>query len=181
MFKSRKFDIRVWGLATHKQEFFFYRKGYLRTSSDDYSLANENNYVHLTNNCLQKFGDNYGKHEDGNTVGFEAFQTYLDQNFGQYHLNVEEHFLKRIKDLMIDVYLSVRKTINPHCRKNSFELFGFDFLIDEDFRVWLIEVNTNPYLGIPNTYIKDLLPRMIDDMLKIVIDPVFHGQEPDLT
>ena len=43
----------------------------MRTSSDDYSLSNKNNYVHLTNNCLQKFGDNYGKHEDGNTLGFE--------------------------------------------------------------------------------------------------------------
>ena len=43
-------------------------------------------------------------------------------------------------------------------RKNDFELFGFDFLIDEDFRVWLIEVNTNPYLGIPNEYIRGMLP-----------------------
>lgn len=85
--------------------------------------------------------------------------------------------MKRIKDLMIDVYLSVRKTINPSKRKNSFELFGFDFLIDEDFRVWLIEVNTNPYLGIPNAYIKELLPKMIDDLFKIVLDPVFSKEE----
>lgn len=74
---------------------------------------------------------------------------------------------------MIDVYLSVRRTINPHKRKNSFEFFGFDFLIDEDFRVWLIEVNTNPYIGIPNDYIKVLLPTMIEDLFKIVLDPVF--------
>lgn len=65
-----------------------YKKGYLRTSSDDYSLSNGNNYVHLTNNCLQKFGDNYGIHEEGNTIGFEAFQKYLDENFAQYGLNV---------------------------------------------------------------------------------------------
>jgi hypothetical protein len=52
LFKGRKFDIRVWSVATHKGEFFFYKNGYLRTSSDDYSLDNENNYVHLTNNCL---------------------------------------------------------------------------------------------------------------------------------
>lgn len=57
-------------------------------------------------------------------------------------------------DLAIDTYLAVRKTINPNKRKNCFELFGFDFLIDEDFRVWLIEVNTNPYLGMPNQYMK---------------------------
>lgn len=75
---------------------------------------------------------------------------------------------------MLDVYLSVRKTLNPSKRKNSFELFGFDFLIDEDFRVWLIEVNTNPYLGIPNEYIKNLLPTMLDDLFRIVLDPVYQ-------
>jgi len=63
--------------------------------------------------------------------------------------------------------------MNPHKRKFCFELFGYDFLIDEDFRTWLLEVNTNPFLGIPNNYIKNLLPKMVDDMLKIAVDPVY--------
>jgi len=37
----------------------------------------------------------------------------------------------------------------------------------------LLEVNTNPYFGIANDYIKDLLPRMIDHMMELVVDPVF--------
>lgn len=73
LFKGRKFDIRVWALFTCKNEVFMYKDGYLRTSSDDYNLSNGNNYVHLTNNCLQKFGNNYGMHEDGNTVGYHVF------------------------------------------------------------------------------------------------------------
>jgi hypothetical protein len=86
-------------------------------------------------------------------------------------LKVEEHFLKRIWDLMLDVYQSTRKTLNPHKRRGCFELFGFDFLIDEDFRLWLIEVNTNPYLGVPNDYIREVLPKMIDDMLDLTLGP----------
>jgi tubulin--tyrosine ligase len=70
LFKGRKFDIRVWALFTGKNEVFLYKHGYLRTSSDDYNLENGNNYVHLTNNCLQKYGTNYGVHEEGNTVGY---------------------------------------------------------------------------------------------------------------
>ena len=53
-----------------------------------------------------------------------------------------------------------------------FEIFGYDFLIDEDFRLWLIEVNTNPYFGVPNTFIAELLPKMMDDLLALVVDPV---------
>jgi hypothetical protein len=63
--------------------------------------------------------------------------------------------------------------MNSGRRKHDFELFGFDFLIDEDFRVWLIEVNTNPYLGVPNDFIRHLLPKMMHDLLEIVVDPVF--------
>ena len=54
-----------------------------------------------------------------------------------------------------------------------YELFGYDFLIDEDLRVWLIEVNTNPYFGIPNEYIADLLPKMTDDLMKLTVDPIY--------
>ena len=87
------------------------------------------------------------------------------------NINFEEHIINRIKDLMIDTYLSVKQQLNPNSRKNCFELFGFDFMIDEDLRVWLIEVNTNPYLGIPNKYIDGLLPKMINDLCEICIDP----------
>ena len=62
--------------------------------------------------------------------------------------------------------------MNPNSRKNVFELFGFDFLLDEDFRIWLIECNTNPFFGTPCPFMKDLVPKMFNDLLKIVVDPV---------
>jgi len=84
-----------------------------------------------------------------------------------------EHILPRIQDLIIDTILSVRADLNANKKSDFFELFGFDFLIDEDFRTWLIECNTNPYLGIPNAFIRKLLPEMVDDMLSIVLDEKF--------
>lgn len=63
--------------------------------------------------------------------------------------------------------------MNPNRRQNVFELFGFDFLLDEDFRLWLIECNTNPYLGAPCAFMREMMPQMINDLFKIVVDPVF--------
>jgi len=40
-------------------------------------------------------------------------------------------------------------------------------------------VNTNPYLGTPNEYISKLVPKMIDDMLEIVVDPMFPPRGRD--
>lgn len=178
LFKGRKFDIRVWALATGKHEFFYYKHGYLRTSSSEYDTQATDTYIHLTNNCLQKYGDNYGMFEKGNTLSFQDFQEYLDNEFPQFKLNFEEQFVPRMKDLMVDAYLSGKKTMHKSKRKTVFELLGFDFLIDEDFRVWLIEANTNPYLGVPNEYIEKLLPCMLDDMLEITLDHFIPAKFP---
>lgn len=86
---------------------------------------------------------------------------------------MEEHLLPRMKDLVIDALLSVKTRINPRKRKNCFELFGFDFLVDEDFRTWLIEVNTNPYLGTPCSEMKRMVPEMINELLGITVDPFY--------
>ena len=81
--------------------------------------------------------------------------------------------MPRMKDIAIDCFLSVRTKMNPNKRKHCFELFGFDFLLDEDFRVWLIEINTNPYLGTPSAAMRKLVPKMINEAFKIVVDPHF--------
>ena len=68
---------------------------------------------------------------------------------------------------------AVRKKIDPYRRKHCFELFGYDFILDEDFNVWLIEVNTNPCIEESSNLLKILLPRMIEDMLRLTIDRAF--------
>jgi len=168
----------MWGLAKSTQEFYFYDVGYLRTSSMEYTMDNrEDMYIHLTNNCLQvKDKETYGKHEEGNVVSIEQFQEYLNEQFSQYNLDFNKDFLPRMKDMAVDCYLSAKQQLNPNKRPNSFEFFGFDFMIDEDFRVWLIEVNTNPYIGIHNKSMKHILPEMFTNMFKVTIDPMFEKE-----
>lgn len=170
LYFGRKFDIRVWVVVTHKNEVFMYKKAYIRTSSDSYDLNNKNNYVHLTNNCLQQNGQNYGKHEDGNTLPLETLDQYFESAYPEKNVKLETHIMPRIKDLIIDTILCSKAELNPLHRPHIFEFFGYDFMIDEDLRTWLIEVNTNPYLGTPNEYIGNLLPKFVDDMLDITVD-----------
>ena len=42
----------MWAMVNYKNELYYYKDGYLRTSSSDYALDRDDNYVHLTNNCL---------------------------------------------------------------------------------------------------------------------------------
>ena len=78
--------------------------------------------------------------------------------------------LPRIKDIVIDCFLAAASDLNPTKREHCFELMGFDFLIDEDFRVWLIEVNTNPYFGVVNSAMPNFIDNLVDDTFKLTLD-----------
>lgn len=45
------------------------------------------------------------------------------------------------------------------------EIFGYDFIIDSDFKTWLIEVNTNPCIEESSSILQILLPRMLGKII----------------
>ena len=52
---------------------------------------------------------------------------------------------------------------------NNFELLGLDFMIDENFDPWLIEVNTNPCLEMSCSLLEKMMPQLIDNVFKQII------------
>lgn len=50
-------------------------------------------------------------------------------------------------------------------------------MLDADGGLWLIEVNTNPCLEIGSKLLGCLIPRMLDDCFRIVLDSVFRRKE----
>ena len=64
--------------------------------------------------------------------------------------------------------------MNPNQRKFNFEIFGYDFILDNEFEVYLLEINSNPGLEISSPLISQIVPRMIDDALRLTIDQIFQ-------
>ena len=58
-------------------------------------------------------------------------------------------------------------------QQHSFELFGFDFLIDNKFKPWIIECNTNPCLEINCSLLARLIPNMLNNVINLTADIIF--------
>ena len=67
-----------------------------------------------------------------------------------------------------------KNKINKNKRNFQFEIFGYDFMMDSDFNVFLIEINYNPGLEISSPWIQIVIPRMLDDALRLTLDKVFE-------
>ena len=55
-------------------------------------------------------------------------------------------------------------------RKNSFEFFGYDLMVDTDLRVWLIEVNSSPTKDKSTPTTERLVDMVLQDLPKVIID-----------
>lgn len=78
-----------------------------------------------------------------------------------------------MKDIAGDIVRSVEHVLNPNNRQYCFELFGLDFMIDSRFRPLLIEANSNPCLEISGLVLGRLIPQLIENVLRIAVDPLF--------
>ena len=63
------------------------------------------------------------------------------QEFAGYDA-FEEKIRPAMKNAVIKSLLSVQDMIEN--RKNSFEIYGYDFMIDNNLDTWLIEINSSP-------------------------------------
>lgn len=120
-----------------KQAYFF-KDGYLRTASQEFWLDEIDEIAsHLTNDAIQKHVEGYGRFEAGNKLSYADFQKHLDH----YHpgTSFQKDIYPSIKRIVTDTMIATFDKIDIHRRLNSFEIFGYDFMIDDKMKVWLIE------------------------------------------
>lgn len=178
LINKRKFDIRCYALVTCVNgvlQGYFYKEGYLRTASKEFSLKSvHDKFIHLTNDAIQKNSDDYGKFEAGNKLSYNDFQKFLSVNHPDTNFVTE--ILPEIENIVKESMESVKYLIMNQKKSLTFEVYGYDFMIDSEFKVWLIEVNTNPCLELSCSYLAKLIPEMLENAFKIALDPIFPPQ-----
>ena len=163
---KRKFDIRQWVLVTSLNPLiiWMWKEPYLRFGAEDYIMDDLNNiYSHLTNNSIAKHSLQYKnekKFKEDMWTCFD-FENYIGkQKWKEIH--------EKIKNAIICSFYAIHQEIKA--RVYSHELYGYDFMIDEDYNVYLIEVNASPALDYSTKITEMLVKSMVADLIELVVD-----------
>mmetsp|Transcript_97887 Transcript_97887/g.218436 ORF Transcript_97887/g.218436 Transcript_97887/m.218436 type:complete len:523 (-) Transcript_97887:110-1678(-) len=175
---GKKFDIRLYVIVTSFQPLTIYmhRGGFCRFSMSRYSMdksAMTNLGQHLTNVAVQKHSGKAAYRRTGAKWDVNRLKMYLMSTVG---IKVVNRLFTDIEAIVIHSLLSVHKVMinDKHC----FELYGFDILIDTDYKPWLLEVNASPSLTANTVSDYDMKFGMLDDVLTVLdLEKYLSGNE----
>lgn len=172
-----KFDLRVYVLVTSISplRLFIYEEGIVRFAANRYSKNIDdikNQFIHLTNysvnkNCLEYVPSSSTDSQDGHKWTLKTLWRYLKMSGTG---NVDQIW-EQITDLVVKTVISsesqILNLLKQHLKnkRSCFELLGFDIMLDENFKLWLLEVNITPSLradsvldfSVKNNLVKDIL------------------------
>ncbi|XP_051518103.1 protein polyglycylase TTLL10 isoform X3 [Myxocyprinus asiaticus] len=165
---GRKFDVRSYFLIACTSPYMvFFRHGYVRLTCNLYDPNSDNLTGHLTNQYMQKKNPLYSLLKEETVWSMEHLNTYINEMYmvpkGLPKDWALGPFAKRMQHIIMQCFQAVKAKLD--CKLGYFDLIGCDFLIDEDFKVWLLEMNCNPALHTNCEVLKDVVPRTVTETL----------------
>lgn len=175
---GRKFDIRAYMIVVCMKPYLvLYQPGYVRMSLNPYTTENfaKDKITHLTNNSVQKNHPNYKELKEKSIISIESLVENIIsmgklQSKEEYTVKVD----KKIQEIMTLIFTVIKDKLDR--KFGCFELFGFDFLLDDNLNPYLIEINTNPAIYTDTQVQKDLLPKLVEDIVKMSLSVHPYGK-----
>jgi hypothetical protein len=132
LYNGRKFHIRVASLA-YLNHVYIQPHPYIILSTHQYTSNIDNYHAHITN-----------------TINSADSSVLLEEAFPQLFPFLMEKIIDIIKDVFknINVFEIDETMFSPikGIPFKMFEIYGIDFIVDENYNLFLLEINTNPGL-----------------------------------
>ncbi|KAL2792904.1 putative tubulin polyglutamylase TTLL2, partial [Daubentonia madagascariensis] len=163
-----KCDLRIYVCVTgfRPLTIYVYQEGIVRFATEKFDLSNLQNYhAHLTNCSINKSGASYDKIKEvighGCKWTLSRFFSYLRS------WDVDDLLLwQKIHRVVILTVLAIAPSVPSAA--NCFELFGFDILIDDNLKPWLLEVNYSPALSLDCSTDVSVKRKLIHDIIELI-------------
>ncbi|XP_077965646.1 uncharacterized protein LOC120333790 isoform X2 [Styela clava] len=170
---GKKFDVRNYMLVSSTQPFVvFYCDGYCRLTCLPYDERSTDLTGHLTNQFMQKKNPLYQEIKDETVWSMDRFNEYVNK----HHMDknklpqdwVHTVLRKRCQQIMLHCFQSVRHKLE--CKLGFFDMYGCDFLVDDKFKISLLEFNCNPALHTNCDILKEVIPGIVTESLKLALE-----------
>ena len=176
----RKFDIRAYVLILKSHEVYLYNEGLLRLASKPFSMNAQqldDPYVHVTNNSVNK--RNSIKHGAIENLLWSEWDVKDSKETWKSSIMPQlKHIAKVTFERCLLQNADVLREIQRHKDvADSFELFGMDCIVDEKFKVWLLEVNHMPEIETSDAARADstMNDQLMVDMFNLVLPATSTG------
>ncbi|XP_045486148.1 tubulin polyglutamylase TTLL5 isoform X1 [Pieris rapae] len=191
---GHKCDLRLYVCVTSIDPLliYLYEEGLVRFATVKYDKTNKNLWnpcMHLCNYSINKYHTDYIKCDDPNAgnIGHKWTLSALLRHLRKQGRNTAA-LMAAIEDLVVKSILSSAQTITAAARVfvpnlfNCFELFGYDILIDDMLKPWLLEINLSPSLACESPLDARVKSALLADTLTLVGLPAVpmsrHEQSP---
>nr|XP_023661842.1 tubulin polyglutamylase TTLL4 isoform X1 [Paramormyrops kingsleyae]XP_023661843.1 tubulin polyglutamylase TTLL4 isoform X1 [Paramormyrops kingsleyae] len=178
LISGNKFDLRIYVYVSSFDplRIYIFNDGLVRFASCKYSSSMKslgNKFMHLTNYSVNKKNSEYQNNSDdkscqGHKWSLKALWWYL----GSKGVNTSQIW-EKIKDIVIKTIIAsdpyVNTLVKTHVRSpySCHELFGFDIMLDENLKPWVLEVNISPSLHSRTPLDIAVKSQMIRDVLNL--------------
>lgn len=176
--RHNKFDFRIYLLiASTNPVIAYYHDGFAKLALETYDKFSTDKAIHLSNTKFaEKFFNEAKDHLVFNMTEEELrhYRVWTLEKLQDYLLNVSKITDKNwannwlrpsFQKAFIHLVLMTQHTYWQG--SNVFEMFGVDFMLDEDLNLWFIECNSSPQYTATNKYKAELMIKMLLDMFEI--------------
>jgi len=177
--KQNKFDFRIYMLVASVDPLIvYYHDGFLRVSLSKYDKNSTDKNVHFTNTHLSKEIFQKAQNDklyDGMTEDelrdyqmwtMEDLQTYLLETGKITDENWLDNYLRpKFKEAFVHISRMAEESF--YKSPSVFEMYGLDFVMDENLNIFLIECNASPQLIGTNQKKTSFLIKMLQDLFEI--------------
>ncbi|KAJ8255837.1 hypothetical protein COCON_G00197010 [Conger conger] len=173
-----KFDLRIYVYVSSYDplRIYIFTDGLVRFASCKYSSSMKslsNKFMHLTNYSVNKTNSEYRSNDDDQSCqGHKWTLKALWQYLGRKGVSTTQVW-EKIKDIVIKTIIAadpyVNRNIQTHLRSaySCHELFGFDIMLDEALKPWLLEVNISPSMHSSSALDLSVKGQMVRDLLNL--------------
>jgi len=169
IYQNRKFHLRVYVVAERNLRVYVYDGILALFASLSYQNDNQSfdRLRHITNTCAQ-----IDSHLNENDL-VKEFLTLEDID-NDIRLNIFEQIKLIIQDLFTGLHNEIT-IFQP--LKNAFEIYGFDFLIDENNQVYFLEANAYPDFKQTGNLLSILIKELFQNIVQKIILPYFNVEQ----